>query len=69
MQIWNLDIQQTITPTLVLNLDYTGTKGTHLDLLDAPNRTPLGLLVPTVPAFYYEYGSGLKRECGRGSPA
>ena len=24
VQIWNLDIQQTITPTLVLNLDYTG---------------------------------------------
>ena len=54
VQIWNLDIQQTITPTLVLNLDYTGTKGTHLDLLDAPNRTPLGLLNPAVPAFYYE---------------
>jgi trimeric autotransporter adhesin len=54
VQIWNLDIQQTITPTLVLNLDYTGTKGTHLDLLDAPNRTPVGLLNPTVPAFYYE---------------
>ena len=54
VQIWNLDIQQTITPTLVLNLDYTGTKGTHLDLLDAPNRTPLGLLNPGVPAFYYE---------------
>ena len=54
VQIWNLDIQQTITPTLVLNLDYTGTKGTHLDLLDAPNRTPVGLLNPAVPAFYYE---------------
>ncbi len=54
VQIWNIDIQQTITPTLVLNLDYTGTKGTHLDLLDAPNRTPLGLLNPGVPAFYYE---------------
>jgi hypothetical protein len=54
VQIWNLDFQQTITPTLILNLDYTGTKGTHLDLLDAPNRTPLGLLNPTVPAFYYE---------------
>lgn len=54
VQIWNLDLQQTITPTLVLNLDYTGTKGTHLDLLDAPNRTPLGLFNPAVPAFYYE---------------
>jgi trimeric autotransporter adhesin len=54
VQIWNVDFQQTITPTLVLNLDYTGTKGTHLDLLDAPNRTPIGLRIPTVPAFYYE---------------
>jgi hypothetical protein len=54
VQIWNLDLQQTITPTLVLNLDYTGTKGTHLDLLDAPNRTPIGLFNPAVPAFYYE---------------
>jgi trimeric autotransporter adhesin len=54
VQIWNLDFQQTITPTLVLNLDYTGTKGTHLDLLDAPNRTPIGLFNPAVPAFYYE---------------
>ncbi len=29
VQIWNLDIQQEIRPTLLLNLDYTGTKGTR----------------------------------------
>ena len=29
VQIWNLDIQQEITRTLLINLDYTGTKGTQ----------------------------------------
>jgi hypothetical protein len=42
VQIRNLDIQQQIRPTLLLNLDYTGTKGTDLDILEAPNRTPTG---------------------------
>src|SRR4029077_4854935 len=39
VQIRNLDIQQQIRPTVLLNLDYTGTKGTNLDTLEAPNRT------------------------------
>ena len=38
VQIRNLDIQQQIRPTLILNIDYTGTKGTDLDILEAPNR-------------------------------
>jgi len=42
VQIWNFDAQQEITPTLVLNLDYTGTKGTRLDVLEAPNRCLIG---------------------------
>jgi hypothetical protein len=54
VQIRNLDIQQQIRPTLLLNLDYTGTKGTDLDILEAPNRTPTGLLISTVDAFTYE---------------
>jgi len=37
VQIRNLDIQQQIRPTLLLNIDYTGTKGTDLDILEAPN--------------------------------
>ena len=36
VQIRNLDIQQQIRPTLLLNIDYTGTKGTDLDILEAP---------------------------------
>jgi hypothetical protein len=54
VQIRNLDIQQQIRPTLLLNLDYTGTKGTNLDILEAPNRTPIGLRIPDVQAFTYE---------------
>jgi len=54
VQIRNLDIQQQIRPTLLLNLDYTGTKGTNLDILEAPNRTLSGILIPEVQAFTYE---------------
>ena len=54
VQIRNLDIQQQIRPTLLLNLDYTGTKGTDLDILEAPNRTIAGIRIPNVQAFTYE---------------
>ncbi|MGD0570902.1 MAG: TonB-dependent receptor [Candidatus Sulfotelmatobacter sp.] len=54
VQIRNLDIQQQIRPTLLLNIDYTGTKGTDLDVLEAPNRTPTGILISGVDAFTYE---------------
>lgn len=58
VQIRNLDIQQQIRPTLLLNLDYTGTKGTDLDILQAPNRTFAGLLIPNTQAFIYENSLG-----------
>jgi len=54
VQIRNLDIQQQIRPTLLLNIDYTGTKGTDLDILEAPNRTATGIRIPGVQAFNYE---------------
>jgi trimeric autotransporter adhesin len=54
VQIRNLDIQQQIRPTLLLNLDYTGTKGAALDILEAPNRTPTSILISGVQAFTYE---------------
>jgi len=58
VQIWNIDIQQEITRTLLLNLDYTGTKGTKLDVLTAPNSTATGILVPGVQPYYYEASEG-----------
>ena len=54
VQIRNLDIQQQIRPTLLLNIDYTGTKGTDLDVLEAPNRTATTIRIQGVEAFTYE---------------
>jgi hypothetical protein len=41
-QIWNLGLETSITQNWILDLTYTGTKGTDLDILRAPNRAPLG---------------------------
>jgi len=54
VQIRNLDIQQQIRPTLLLNIDYTGTKGTDLDILEEPNRTANGVRITGVKSFTYE---------------
>ncbi len=56
VQIWNLNIQRELKADLLLNVDYTGTKGTRLDVLEAPNRDPTtpGLLNQTAPVFYFE---------------
>jgi len=58
VQIRNLDIQQQIRPTLLLNLDYTGTKGTDLDILEAPNRTLAGIRIANAQAFTFENSVG-----------
>ena len=62
VQIRNLDIQQQIRPTLLVNIDYTGTKGTNLDILEAPNRilTSSGsaIRIQGVQAFTYENSIG-----------
>ena len=51
-----------LRPTLLLNIDYTGTKGTNLDILEAPNRTisPSGIQIriPNVQAFTFENSVG-----------
>jgi len=62
VQIRNLDIQQQLRPTLLLNIDYTGTKGTNLDILEAPNRTisagAIQIRIPNVQAFTFETSVG-----------
>ena len=58
VQIWNLDVQQELTSTLVMNVDYTGTKGTGLDIVEAPNRTATGVLLPGVQPFLWETSAG-----------
>jgi hypothetical protein len=58
VQIWNLDVQQALSTSLILNVDYTGSKGTNLDILEAPNRTPTGLRIPGVQPFNFETAVG-----------
>jgi trimeric autotransporter adhesin len=48
-QLWNFSLETTLVTNTTLVLTYTGTKGTDLDLLLAPNRMPPGSLAPTGP--------------------
>jgi outer membrane receptor protein involved in Fe transport len=55
VQSWNLNIQQEIKTSLVVNIGYTGAKGTHLDIVRAPDQLPTGgprfaACTPTTPA-------------------
>ena len=54
VEVWNLNIQRELRPTLIMNLDYTGTKGSDLDVVEAPNRTPTGIRIANVQAFNFE---------------
>src|SRR6185437_14564229 len=56
--LWNLDVQRQIGQMYVVNVDYSGSKGTGLDQLRAPNRTPTGLLNPALPVFLYDTTGG-----------
>jgi len=61
-QLWNVSLESQVTPSLVIDINYNGTKGTHLDLLRAPNRaspgsplnTDLNRRIPNAPGFVYD---------------
>ena len=44
VQTWFLNVQRTLPLGIVLNVGYDGSKGTHLDIMDAPGRTATGSL-------------------------
>jgi trimeric autotransporter adhesin len=59
VQIWNLDVQRDLTRTLNVGVGYTGTKGSNLDILRAPNRDPNGTLrIAGVQPFIWESSEG-----------
>ena len=58
VQMWNLNVQHELTQTLLLNIGYTGSKGSALDMLRAPNRTASGLINPDVQPFIWETSQG-----------
>jgi hypothetical protein len=62
-QLWMLGSETDITRNWIVNFTYTGTKGTDLDLLRAPNRAPPGtsqlntqdnLKIPYATSFLYD---------------
>ncbi len=66
-QNWTASIQQTLGRSYVLNVAYNGIKGTDLDVLQLPNRAPLGtpqlltqssLLIPNTGEFTYDNSVG-----------
>jgi hypothetical protein len=58
VQIWNFGIQRTLPLQTVLNIDYTGSKGTRLDMVRLPNRSLNGIAVGTADTFNYEDAQG-----------
>jgi trimeric autotransporter adhesin len=79
-QQWNLDVQRDVRKLGVqVNLDYTGTKGTRLDVIQAPNRTATGLRIADVQPFNWETSAAnsilhsaavrVRRRLGRGISA
>jgi trimeric autotransporter adhesin len=54
VQIWNVDWQHDLARTVQVGVGYTGTKGTDLDLVRAPNRAATGLRIAGVAPFLYE---------------
>jgi len=58
VQIWNLDLQRDLSRTIQFGIGYTGTKGSNLDILRAPNRGPSGLLIAGVAPFIWESSEG-----------
>ncbi len=58
-QTWNLDLQRDLPGNVQMSLDYTGTKGTKLDVAEAPNRTSLGTArIPNVISYVWETSQG-----------
>jgi hypothetical protein len=58
VQMWNLNVQHELTPTLLVNVGYTGSKGSALDMLRAPNRGADGVINPNIDPFNWETSQG-----------
>jgi trimeric autotransporter adhesin len=51
VQVWNINVQRRLPENIVLNIGYNGSKGTRLDIIDAPGRTANA----SVSGVYYDY--------------
>ena len=70
-QTWNLTIQHTLPHGLVVDTEYIGTKGTHLGILENPNRSTGaisngGLQIANATSFSYQtQGANSHYEAGQ----
>src|SRR5262249_3587849 len=58
LELWNVDFQHDFARTINVGVGYTGSRGTHLDIVRAPNRGPNGLRIAGVQPFLYESSEG-----------
>lgn len=58
VQTWNLNIQQEVKGDMVINIGYTGSKGTHLDMVRAPSLDSNGVLLNNAQPFLFESSNG-----------
>ncbi|NOT43185.1 MAG: TonB-dependent receptor, partial [Acidobacteria bacterium] len=58
IQTWNLDVNRNLGRGWALSTGYTGTRGSHLDMLRAPNRGPDGLRIEGVQPFTWQTSQG-----------
>ena len=54
VQLYNLNLQRTLPLGIVMNLGYTGSKGSNLDVVGSPNATPTGVITPGIAPFDIE---------------
>ncbi|MGA7158843.1 MAG: TonB-dependent receptor [Acidobacteriaceae bacterium] len=54
VQAYDLNIQKTLPLQMVLNIGYSGAKGSDLDVVGSPNSTTSGTSTPGVAPFSYE---------------
>ena len=58
LHTWNVDINRNLGRGWQIGGGYTGTRGTHLDVLRAPNRDPDGLRIEGVQPFLWQTSEG-----------
>ncbi len=51
VQVWNINVQRTLPLGIVLNIGYNGSKGTRLDIVDAPGRSA----TESLSGVFYDY--------------
>ena len=51
VQVWNINLQRTLPLGIVLNIGYNGSKGTRLDIVNAPGRSA----TESLSGVFYDY--------------